>query len=159
MAKSKLNVKTFKALNKQKARRRKANARERNRMHQLNAAFDKLRQHIPINQKIQNTTSINIQDELPQTSSNGQKLSKIETLRLAQNYIIALSLVLNSDGDRLTIKEFKEIFLNRMTNTTANWIQENLKFNPQLEQQLILPVDGITVLETFNMNGSTSSGL
>lgn len=158
MAKSK--VKILKVLNKQKACRRKANARERNRMHQLNTAFDRLRQHIPINQQTQNMTSMNKKSELPQTPSNGQKLSKIETLRLAQNYIIALSLVLNSaEGDRLTMSAFKEIFLNRMTNTTSKWIQENLRFNPQLEQKLILPGDSMTILETFDMNCSTSGGL
>ncbi|XP_009994629.1 PREDICTED: ceramide kinase-like protein [Chaetura pelagica] len=55
----------------------KANARERNRMHGLNAALDNLRKVVPCYSKT-------------------QKLSKIETLRLAKNYIWALSEILRS---------------------------------------------------------------
>ncbi|XP_024081864.1 neurogenic differentiation factor 1-like [Cimex lectularius] len=54
-------------------RRSTANARERNRMHSLNAALDKLRSHLPVD----------LEDQ--------QKLSKIETLRVACNYIKVLS--------------------------------------------------------------------
>ena len=52
-------------------RRMAANARERKRMNGLNDAFDRLRQHIP---------------EL----GNDRKLSKYETLQMAQTYISAL---------------------------------------------------------------------
>nr|CDP93202.1 Bm2582, isoform b [Brugia malayi] len=55
---------TFDAINKSRVRRQKANTRERNRMHGLNRALDKLRQRVPI-------------------TTQHQKLSKIETLRLA----------------------------------------------------------------------------
>uniref|UniRef100_A0A1I7VW30 BHLH domain-containing protein n=1 Tax=Loa loa TaxID=7209 RepID=A0A1I7VW30_LOALO len=55
---------TFDAINKSRMRRQKANTRERNRMHGLNRALDKLRQRVPI-------------------TTQHQKLSKIETLRLA----------------------------------------------------------------------------
>ncbi|NWH55667.1 NDF4 factor, partial [Fregata magnificens] len=58
-----------------RARRVKANARERTRMHGLNDALDNLRRVMPCYSKT-------------------QKLSKIETLRLARNYIWALSEVL-----------------------------------------------------------------
>lgn len=60
-----------------KVRRMKANARERNRMHGLNDALESLRKVVPCYSKT-------------------QKLSKIETLRLAKNYIWALSEVLRS---------------------------------------------------------------
>ncbi|KAG7276456.1 hypothetical protein CRUP_033894 [Coryphaenoides rupestris] len=60
-----------------KVRRMKANARERNRMHGLNDALEGLRRVVPCYSKT-------------------QKLSKIETLRLAKNYIWALSEVLRS---------------------------------------------------------------
>uniref|UniRef100_A0A3Q3G4B7 Neuronal differentiation 4 n=1 Tax=Labrus bergylta TaxID=56723 RepID=A0A3Q3G4B7_9LABR len=50
----------------------KANARERSRMHGLNDALENLRTIMPCHSKT-------------------QKLSKIETLRLARNYICALS--------------------------------------------------------------------
>ncbi|VDO73209.1 unnamed protein product [Onchocerca flexuosa] len=53
-------------ISKSRMRRQKANTRERNRMHGLNRALDKLRQRVPI-------------------TTQHQKLSKIETLRLASN--------------------------------------------------------------------------
>ncbi|KAJ7322638.1 hypothetical protein JRQ81_018925 [Phrynocephalus forsythii] len=65
-----------------KFRRQEANARERNRMHGLNDALDNLRKVVPCYSKT-------------------QKLSKIETLRLAKNYIWALSEILRI-GKRLT---------------------------------------------------------
>ncbi|KAK4305060.1 hypothetical protein Pmani_023025 [Petrolisthes manimaculis] len=54
-----------------KKRRLAANARERRRMNGLNIAFDRLREHIP-------------------ALSGDQKLSKFETLQMAQTYITAL---------------------------------------------------------------------
>ena len=55
-----------------KKRRLAANARERRRMHGLNVAFDKLREVVP-------------------GISSDRKLSKYETLQMAQSYINALS--------------------------------------------------------------------
>ena len=55
-----------------KNRRIKANDRERNRMHMLNKALEKLRKVLP-------------------TFPDDAKLTKIETLRFAHNYIWALS--------------------------------------------------------------------
>ncbi|CAO2600015.1 NEUROG2 [Lemmus lemmus] len=55
-----------------KTRRLKANNRERNRMHNLNAALDALREVLP-------------------TFPEDAKLTKIETLRFAHNYIWALT--------------------------------------------------------------------
>ena len=52
-------------------RRRAANARERKRMNGLNDAFERLREHIP-------------------DLGNDRKLSKFETLQMAQTYIGAL---------------------------------------------------------------------
>ena len=52
-------------------RRRAANARERKRMNGLNDAFEKLRDHVP-------------------NLGNDRKLSKFETLQMAQTYINAL---------------------------------------------------------------------
>ncbi|KRY54360.1 Neurogenin-3 [Trichinella britovi] len=57
-------------------RRTKANNRERSRMHHLNDALDRLRNVLPV---------------LPDDS----KLTKIETLRMAHNYIMTLTHVLN----------------------------------------------------------------
>uniref|UniRef100_A0A915PNG1 BHLH domain-containing protein n=1 Tax=Setaria digitata TaxID=48799 RepID=A0A915PNG1_9BILA len=58
-------------------RRSKANARERRRMHNLNEALEKLRRTLP---------------QLP----DEPKLTKIETLRMANNYIYALKQILRN---------------------------------------------------------------
>lgn len=63
----------------QKQRRIAANARERRRMHGLNHAFDELRSVIP-------------------SFDNEKKLSKYETLQMAQIYINALSDLLRAPG-------------------------------------------------------------
>lgn len=64
-------------------RRVKANDRERNRMHNLNEALDRLRKHLPV-------------------AKDDTKMTKIETLKSAQEYIQALSRLLleanNSSG-------------------------------------------------------------
>ncbi|CAB0013828.1 unnamed protein product [Nesidiocoris tenuis] len=61
-------------------RRVKANDRERNRMHMLNEALDRLRCALP-------------------TFPEDTKLTKIETLRFAHNYIWALNQALNSESE------------------------------------------------------------
>ena len=58
-----------------KKRRLAANARERKRMEHLNDAFDRLRQYLP-------------------QLENNQKLSKHETLQMAQTYITELDQLL-----------------------------------------------------------------
>ncbi|VDN60119.1 unnamed protein product [Dracunculus medinensis] len=68
-------------LRSKKIRRCKANARERRRMHNLNAALEELRKTLP---------------KLP----DEPKLTKIETLRMANNYIYALSEVLKEDNSQ-----------------------------------------------------------
>ena len=62
----------------QKHRRTAANARERRRMNSLNVAFDRLREVVP-------------------AFSNDRKLSKYETLQMAQSYINALQELLKRD--------------------------------------------------------------
>ena len=59
-------------------RRRAANLRERKRMNGLNHAFEKLREHVP-------------------DLGAEKKLSKIETLQMAQSYIKALSILLQEE--------------------------------------------------------------
>lgn len=92
-----------------KFRRMKANDRERNRMHSLNDALETLRVTLPA---------------LPEET----KLTKIETLRFAHNYIFALREVLNSEehinldleklqsftlsGERITKELFDALFVN-----------------------------------------------
>ncbi|KAK7601945.1 hypothetical protein V9T40_009386 [Parthenolecanium corni] len=70
-----------------KHRRLKANDRERNRMHMLNDALERLRCVLP-------------------TYPEDTKLTKIETLRFAHNYIWALNQMLhmvNQDQDQVTV--------------------------------------------------------
>uniref|UniRef100_A0A8D0GNH4 Neurogenin 1 n=1 Tax=Sphenodon punctatus TaxID=8508 RepID=A0A8D0GNH4_SPHPU len=74
-----------------KTRRVKANDRERNRMHNLNAALDELRSVLP-------------------TFPDDTKLTKIETLRFAYNYIWALSETLRL-ADQCLQKPQKEMLL------------------------------------------------
>ena len=62
-------------------RRRDANKRERKRMNGLNEAFEKLREHIPGGEK-----------------QNNKKLSKIETLQMANMYIRNLVHILQQDS-------------------------------------------------------------
>lgn len=70
-------------MNKFNAKRYKANARERNRMHGLNRALDDLRRRIPLSGDHWAQPFVH--------HSIMQKLSKIETLRLARNYLILLT--------------------------------------------------------------------
>ncbi|KAM8973317.1 neurogenin-1 [Pelodytes ibericus] len=72
-----------------KTRRVKANDRERNRMHNLNSALDELRSILP-------------------SFPDDTKLTKIETLRFAHNYIWALSETLRL-ADQSKDKSLKEL--------------------------------------------------
>ncbi|XP_076263496.1 uncharacterized protein LOC143198252 [Rhynchophorus ferrugineus] len=96
-----------KVYNKVKMRRYKANARERNRMHGLNAALDTLRSCMPIQ-----VTHLDV-------NSTPQKLSKIETLRLARNYISAMSQTLQ-EGRPMDMVRFVQILSRELSQTTAN---------------------------------------
>lgn len=76
-----------------KTRRIKANDRERNRMHTLNEALERLRLALP-------------------TFPEDTKLTKIETLRFAHNYIFALEQVLQHDGNiNLDLERLQSITL------------------------------------------------
>ncbi|KAI6189230.1 Helix-loop-helix DNA-binding domain protein [Aphelenchoides besseyi] len=92
-------------------RRLKANHRERTRMHDLNRAMDTLRQYIP-------------------HSVSHQKLSKIETLRLACNYIAILDRVLNT-GHSPTPLEYAQWLSEGMSQPTANLIASNFNVPPR----------------------------
>jgi len=65
-----------------KKRRLAANARERRRMNGLNEAFDRLREAIPM------------------SMDDDHKLSKYETLQMAQSYISALCNLLNKKSQK-----------------------------------------------------------
>ncbi|KAG9474092.1 neurogenic differentiation factor 2 [Eleutherodactylus coqui] len=92
-----------------KVRRQKANARERNRMHDLNSALDNLRKVVPCYSKT-------------------QKLSKIETLRLAKNYIWALSEILRS-GKRPDLVSYVQTLCKGLSQPTTNLVAGCLQLN------------------------------
>ncbi|XP_062585352.1 neurogenic differentiation factor 6-A-like [Saccostrea cucullata] len=92
-------------------RRVKANARERNRMHGLNDALDVLRQHVPC-------------------YSKNQKLSKIETLRLARNYIGALADILKA-GMKPDSITFAKALSKGLSQNTMNLVAGGLQLNPR----------------------------
>ena len=94
-----------------KIRRLKANARERNRMHGLNDALDILRKHVPC-------------------YSRTQKLSKIETLRLAGNYIHALAEVLKH-GKQPSPLAFAKQLSSGLSQNTVNLVAGCLRINPR----------------------------
>ncbi|XP_067343141.1 neurogenic differentiation factor 6-A [Channa argus] len=90
-------------------RRIEANARERNRMHSLNNALDSLRKVVPCYSKT-------------------QKLSKIETLRLAKNYICVLGEILRS-GKRPDLLTFVQTLCKGLSQPTTNLVAGCLQLN------------------------------
>ncbi|KAJ8251270.1 hypothetical protein GJAV_G00219170 [Gymnothorax javanicus] len=96
-------------LERSKLRRQKANARERTRMHDLNSALDNLRKVVPCYSKT-------------------QKLSKIETLRLAKNYIWALSEILRS-GKRPDLVSYVQTLCKGLSQPTTNLVAGCLQLN------------------------------
>ncbi|XP_077584352.1 neurogenic differentiation factor 1 [Stigmatopora nigra] len=94
-----------------KVRRMKANARERNRMHGLNDALESLRKVVPCYSKT-------------------QKLSKIETLRLAKNYIWTLSEILRS-GKAPDLVSFVQALCKGLSQPTTNLVAGCLQLNPR----------------------------
>ncbi|XP_013889816.1 neurogenic differentiation factor 1 [Austrofundulus limnaeus] len=94
-----------------KIRRMKANARERNRMHGLNDALESLRKVVPCYSKT-------------------QKLSKIETLRLAKNYIWTLSEILRS-GKAPDLMSFIHALCKGLSQPTTNLVAGCLQLNPR----------------------------
>ncbi|KAG7238258.1 hypothetical protein INR49_030969 [Caranx melampygus] len=93
-----------------RARRIKANARERSRMHGLNDALENLRSIMPCHSKT-------------------QKLSKIETLRLARNYICALSEALEG-GLSTESRAFMETLCKGLSQPTTNLVAGCLQLGP-----------------------------
>ncbi|KAM3591773.1 uncharacterized protein V6R79_007101 [Siganus canaliculatus] len=90
-------------------RRVKANARERTRMHDLNSALDNLRKVVPCYSKT-------------------QKLSKIETLRLAKNYILALGEILRN-GKRPDVVTYVQMLCKGLSQPTTNLVAGCLQLN------------------------------
>lgn len=103
-----------------RARRIKANARERTRMHGLNDALENLRSIMPCHSKT-------------------QKLSKIETLRLARNYICALSEALEG-GVSMQSRAFMETLCKGLSQPTSNLVSGCLQLGGKPEERQISAV-------------------
>ena len=116
-----------------KLRRIKANARERSRMHGLNEALEILREKIP------NFNMV-------------QKLSKIETLRLAYNYIGALSDLLTDNLQPDDNKLLAEKLCIGLSQNTMNLIANAFEINPRT-------MNYIDIMKDYNlMNDSMNYG-
>ncbi|KAK4021984.1 hypothetical protein OUZ56_007471 [Daphnia magna] len=74
------------------------NARERNRVKQVNMGFAVLRQHIPTSFCEASTASDSGRSSSGGGSSKSRKVSKVDTLRCAVEYIRSLQEMLDSDG-------------------------------------------------------------
>jgi hypothetical protein len=98
-----------------KVRRIKANGRERDRMKGLNEQLERLRETIPC-------------------FSLSQKLSKIETLRLAKNYIEALTQMI-STNQIPDNTHFAQLLCKDLSANTMNLLAATLSLNPRLLQQ------------------------
>ncbi|UJR26833.1 hypothetical protein I4U23_008146 [Adineta vaga] len=98
-----------------KVRRIKANGRERERMKGLNEQLEVLRETIPC-------------------FSLSQKLSKIETLRLAKNYIEALSEMVQND-QMPDNTHFAQLLCKGLSPNTMNLVAATLCLNPRVLQQ------------------------
>lgn len=125
-----------------RARRVKANARERSRMHGLNDALENLRSIMPCHSKT-------------------QKLSKIETLRLARNYICALTEALEG-GLSTESRAFMETLCKGLSQPTTNLVAGSLQLGPAPGTGM-RPEDRHGVRPTHNPHGGmvnyTSPGL
>ncbi|CAL9699583.1 unnamed protein product [Knipowitschia caucasica] len=100
---------TAERVERSKVRRMKANSRERTRMHDLNSALDNLRKVVPCYSKT-------------------QKLSKIETLRLAKNYILALGEILRN-GKRPDVVTYVQMLCKGLSQPTTNLVAGCMQLN------------------------------
>jgi neurogenic differentiation factor 1 len=97
-----------------KVRRIKANGRERERMKGLNEQLERLRETIPC-------------------FALSQKLSKVETLRLAKNYIEALTQMV-STNQIPDNTHFAQLLCKDLSPNTMNLVAATLSLNPRLLQ-------------------------
>ncbi|RNA10068.1 neurogenin-2 [Brachionus plicatilis] len=87
-------------------RRVRANNRERNRMQNLNEALNVLKEHLPLEFLMSEFSSdldnsVSSDSKRQKKKSGEEKLTKIDTLRLATRYIGLLTELLNQDNDSI----------------------------------------------------------
>ncbi|EAT44366.1 AAEL004252-PA [Aedes aegypti] len=115
---------------KEATKRSKANQRERNRMHGLNDALDRLRRCVPLPQLF--NVIVKCDQSVP------QKLSKIETLRLAKNYICVLSEALLRNRP-FGYEELMDALSVRLSQNTCNLLRTRLQLDDELKAALVEP--------------------
>ncbi|EFA01977.1 transcription factor atoh7 [Tribolium castaneum] len=115
-----------------KYRRKTANARERNRMREINQAFETLRRVIP---HVQAT----------QVPGSNEKLTKITTLRLAMKYIADLSAALNagpeSSGPETPDYSDLDCLLLESDGESLQLSDHSLLASPDFPEPALSPVD------------------
>uniref|UniRef100_A0A182NKR9 BHLH domain-containing protein n=1 Tax=Anopheles dirus TaxID=7168 RepID=A0A182NKR9_9DIPT len=127
-------------------KRKKANLRERNRMHGLNDALDRLRACVPLPACVTTATARPYDGQLRSEPAGTpeptppQKLSKIDTLRLAQNYIRVLLEVLRT-GSGFSYDRLVGTLANRLSQNTANLLRTKLRLDRQLRAGLLLEAE------------------
>ncbi|XP_035787274.1 neurogenic differentiation factor 6-A-like [Anopheles albimanus] len=123
-------------------KRKKANQRERNRMHGLNDALDRLRMCVPLPMSsaagtVSATPSVHDDQHTTPGPVTTQKLSKIDTLRLAQNYILVLLETLHT-GRRLNLEHLVAVLASRLSQGTVNLLRTKLRLDRELRRGLLL---------------------
>ena len=109
-----------------KYRRKTANARERDRMREINAAFETLRRAVP---------HISHAPHHSQQENSGEKLTKITTLRLAMKYIAALSQALQQ-ADALVPDSSSPTSLHLMSDAETLAFREHSLTPPDMRHAL-----------------------
>lgn len=104
------------------------NARERNRVKQVNNGFASLREHIP--------------EEIAETyetvgKSAGKKLSKVETLRMAVEYIRILEGLLNLDSNRDSLSVHNSM---NFSSVSSNMSETSLPATPPPDQPIFYAI-------------------
>jgi hypothetical protein len=125
-------------------RRAKANARERCRMLNLNKSLDRLRKHVPLC----------LNDYSGECRQNDVKLPKIETLKMATNYIKTLNYSLEQNR-KLQMDEFIYLLSFNLRPTTISLIKSKLCLESEVENQLL--VDGMMQIGRQDWNNGLST--
>lgn len=118
-----------------KLKRTKANARERYRMYKLNQAFDNLRQHLPLQQQCYTSMITFVASIDIYQGTQYHKLSKIDTLRLARNYIKVLNYILNN-SNQIEYEKLFSILINDLNQSTINSLKIHSKLKNNFLQHL-----------------------
>ncbi|EEB18113.1 conserved hypothetical protein [Pediculus humanus corporis] len=90
------------------------NARERNRVKQVNNGFATLRSHIPASV----AAALTSEKSSPRNSSASKKLSKVETLKMAVEYIRSLQQMLEDHNNKISVDSSSA--LDKINNRTCS---------------------------------------